>query len=486
MAGFVPSLFGTADCFCAVLVSFLALGTRLWLIADPDHVTFDEVHFGNFTNWYIQKRFHFDIHPPLGKMIMATIAGLTQYKGDIDYGGKFGQAYDHNELFFVSQRITPAVFSAFTSPLIYAGCRCLSLSTLSATCAATILTCDLSLIVEGKFILSDGLLHFFVALHIYALCLFLSKASSFRTVFSGLTLGAAAACKYTALGLIAIDGTSQVVWLFVKRPKITKIIKRGAYMLLPAGAIFVAAWMWHFIANPYDGHNSEYLDREFAATIIAKKTEQFAYWGDRLRGSGLLTRIIYWNQVMNRINMRSDIPHPYESMPIHWPLFTDRWVGFMAAEGGREIFCMGTPFVYWFAFIGLCFGCLGFFVRKSDHVNLLLIWGWAVSYFPFVLVPRTMFLYHYLVPLMFGVMNLVAVAQQWPPDGYKAGAILSITFLCFLCYLFFAPWGYGIRCPDCRSTRLWTERWMHGPPKVVSLYGIEVFNTTEIRKTLPV
>jgi dolichyl-phosphate-mannose-protein mannosyltransferase len=173
-------------------------------------------------------------------------------------------------------------------------------------------------------------------------------------------------------------------------------------------------------------------------------------------------------------------------MPIHWPLFTDRWVGFMAADGGREIFCMGTPFVYWFVFVGLCVGCLGFLVRKSDHVNVLLIWGWAVSYFPFVLVPRTMFLYHYLVPLMFGVMNLVAVADKWPPNGYKAGVVLSITFLCFLCYLFFAPWGYGIRCPDCKSTRLWTERWMHGPPKVISLYGIEVFNTTEIRKTFPV
>jgi dolichyl-phosphate-mannose-protein mannosyltransferase len=486
MGRVVFPLFTTADCFCLVFVCFLALFTRLWLIADPDRVTFDEVHFGNFTNWYIQRRFHFDIHPPLGKMLMATIAGWTQYKGDIDYASKFGQAYTHDELFFVSQRITPAIFSAFTSPLIYAACRCLRFTTLSAACAGIILTSDLSLIVEGKFILSDGLLHFFVALHIFALCLFLSNATVCRTVFSGLTLGAAAACKYTALGLLAIDGATQLVWLFLARPGFWRAAKRALQMLAPAIAVFLSAWIWHFVANPFDGHCSEYLEPPYQSTIIPKPWAEFAYWGDRLRGPNLLMRIIHWNIVMNRINMRSDIPHPFESEPINWPLLLDRGVGFLAMEGPREIYCLGTPFVYWFTFVGICLGAIGFFVKRGSAPILLLIWSWCVSYFPFVLVPRTMFLYHYLVPLMFAVMNLVAIIEKWAPSGYKAGACVSVTLLCFGCYLFFAPWGYGTRCPDCKSTRLWTERWLHGPPKVISLYGIEMFNTTEKYRPLPV
>jgi dolichyl-phosphate-mannose-protein mannosyltransferase len=490
LSAFMPArrsrrLFGATDCFCLVFVSFFSLATRLWLIADPDHVTFDKVHFGNFTNWYIQRRFHFDIHPPFGKMIMAWIARLTQYKGDIDYGSKFGLAYSHNELFFVSQRITPAIFSAFTSPLLYAGCRCLSLSSLSCTCAGIILSSDLSLIVEGKFILSDGLLHFFVTLHIFALCHFLARNTNLRAVISSATLGAAAACKYTALGLIAIDGATQIVWILSQRPRLLDIVKRAVLMLVPAVIVFISAWVWHFVANPFDGHNSEYLEPKFASTIIPKTMEGYAYWGDRLRGSTLLSRIIHWNKVMNRVNMLSDIPHPFESMPIHWPLCMDQWVGFLSIEGGREIYCMGTPFVYWFVFAGICAGLLGFFFKKSDRVNVLLIWGWAVSYFPFVLVPRTMFLYHYLLPLMFGVMNLVAVIERCAPVGYKAGACIIVTIMCFVCFLFFAPWGYGIRCPDCRGTRLWTDRWIHGPPKVVNLYGHEMFNTSEKIRGLP-
>jgi dolichyl-phosphate-mannose-protein mannosyltransferase len=341
------------------------------------------------------------------------------------------------------------------------------------------------LIVEGKFILSDGLLHFFVALHIFALCLFLSNATPYRTLFSGLTLGAAAACKYTALGLLAIDGGTQLFWLFFARPTFSRIVKRAVRLLSPAILVFLAAWMWHFIANPFAGHNSQYLEPPYSTTIIPNSFGDHAYWGDRLRGSGLLMRIIHWNIVMNTINMRSDMPHPFGSEPIHWPLLQDRCVGFLLMEESREIYCMGTPFVYWFAFIGIILGVIGFSIGRGSLPIALLIWSWCVSYFPFVWVPRTMFLYHYLVPLMFAVMNLVAVIEKWAPVGYKAGVCVSVTLMCFGCFVFFAPWAYGIRCPDCKSTRLWTERWLHGPPKVVSLYGIEMFNTTEKHRPLP-
>ncbi|OHT15989.1 Dolichyl-phosphate-mannose-protein mannosyltransferase [Tritrichomonas foetus] len=481
----MKNLFTTSDSFAIVILSFVALFTRLWLIADPDQITFDEVHFGNFTNWYIKKEFFFDIHPPLGKMIMAAIADLTQYKGDIDYGSKFGQSYHHNELFFVSQRITPAIFSAMTSPLIYAACRCLSFSTLSSFCAGIILTSDISLIVEGKFILSDGVLHFFVALHIFTLCLFLSKSTLFRTLICGFTLGCAAACKYTALGLYAIDGMSQLVWIFVSVPKLSQVIKRALLLLIPSFVAFLGAWIWHFIILYYTGHNSEYLYPEYSATIFSKEKEPFYYWGDRLIGSSLLERIANWNVVMNNINMRSDIPHPFESQPIYWPLLMDKWIGFLSIAGSRNIECMGTPFVYWFVFLGLVLTIFALPFRKADWRNLLFCWGWMVSYFPFILVPRTMFLYHYLIPLMFGILNLVALIENAFPKEIRSAVVLMVTILCFLCFIFFSPWAYGIRCPDCKDTRMWTERWLHGPPKTVHTYGVEIFNTTEKYRTLP-
>jgi dolichyl-phosphate-mannose-protein mannosyltransferase len=485
MGGIRSPLFGTADCFAILLVSFVALATRLWLIAEPDHVTFDEVHFGNFTNWYIQGLFHFDIHPPLGKMIMAKIAALTQYKGDIEYAAKFGQPFDVNDIYYISQRITCGIFSAFTSPFIFAACRCLQLSTAAAAGAAIILTSDISLIVEGKFILSDGLLHFFVMLHVFCLCLFLARPTFWRTIWSGMTLGAAASCKYTALGLTAVDGITQLVWIIMNRPSIKEIFKRGCLMLIPAIGVFLSAWFWHFIANPWALHEGEYASLALKTTVLTRNSAA-SYWGNRLIGPGLLHRTWEWNMLMHKTNMRSDIPHLFESLPIRWPLMLDRGVGFVSCERDvREVYCIGNPFVYYAVFIGLVVGLIAFAFKKSDKNNALLIWGWAVSYFPFVLVPRTMFLYHYLVPLMFGVMNLVTTIQNIMPAGYKAGGIWFVAVLCFLCYVYFSPYAYALTCPDCRETRLWTERWRSGPPRPANLYGADLYTTVERMGVLP-
>jgi hypothetical protein len=46
-----------------VVLSFF---TRYYLIQHPAQVSFDEVHFGHFANNYIDGKYFFDIHPPLG------------------------------------------------------------------------------------------------------------------------------------------------------------------------------------------------------------------------------------------------------------------------------------------------------------------------------------------------------------------------------------------------------------------------------------
>jgi len=474
-------IFSALDCFAIVGLSFFSLFTRLWMIYHPSTVVFDEVHFGNFSNWYIRKEFHFDIHPPLGKMIMAMIAKTTQYKGDIEYGNKLGMEYEINELFYVSQRMTPAIFSAMTSPLIFAACRCLSLSTFSSFCAGFILSTDMSIIVEGKFILSDGMLHFFTTLHIFALCLFLNDNLEERAIFAGITLGAAAACKYTALGLFVVDGITQIIWIFMKKPSFRNIIIRGSNFLIPSIIVFFGAWILHFVITPYEGYNSDYMIHEHQSSLLPKNKVNSSYMGNRLIGSSLYQRIVYWNVIMNRINMRSDIPHPFESKPIYWPFLLDKYVGFYRQDD-QEIHCLGTPAVYWLSSISIILSFLLFWL--IDWRNALLLWGWAVSYFPFVLVPRTMFMYHYIVPLMFAIMNMIVLCDNCL-NQHKETIITLITLTCFICYAFFYPWIYGIDCPKCADSRLWLDRWNKGVPLPVYTDGLSLFNTTHIMMDLP-
>ncbi|XP_018803549.1 PREDICTED: protein O-mannosyl-transferase 2-like isoform X2 [Bactrocera latifrons] len=45
----------------------LTICTRYYKVTEPDHVCWDETHFGKMGSWYINRTFFFDVHPPLGK-----------------------------------------------------------------------------------------------------------------------------------------------------------------------------------------------------------------------------------------------------------------------------------------------------------------------------------------------------------------------------------------------------------------------------------
>jgi dolichyl-phosphate-mannose-protein mannosyltransferase len=342
------------------------------------------------------------------------------------------------------------------------------------------------LIVEGKFILADGIFHFFSALHIFCLCLFLCAQSDARAIAVSATLGAAVACKRSALGFAGLEAATQLFWFLFRRPPLARFAKRTFFLGFPAVAVYFGSWIWHFAANPFDGFNYELLDAKYAATVVPKSMENYTYWGERVRGAELLTRILYWNKLVNKASSELFMTHPQESSPVNWPFLMDQWISFSALDPEREIYCIGTPFVYWFSSAGIVLGLAGFLFGRSDWVNEEPLCGWALSLSPFIFSGQAGFLYNYLVPLMFAVMHLAAVIERWVPGGYKSGISLSVTLLCWMCFLYFAPWAYGTKCPDCKATRLWNERWMYGPAKELNLYGKEAFNTTEIYIDFPI
>jgi dolichyl-phosphate-mannose-protein mannosyltransferase len=71
-------------------IIFLSFFTRYYLINHPAQVSFDEVHFGHFANNYIDGKYFFDIHPPLGTtsrpnlffFTCATSADFSLFAGD--------------------------------------------------------------------------------------------------------------------------------------------------------------------------------------------------------------------------------------------------------------------------------------------------------------------------------------------------------------------------------------------------------------------
>ena len=94
-----------------ILFTLSAMALRLFRISEPRQVVFDEVHFGGFASHYLKGTYFFDVHPPLGKMIIAGIGHLYNYKGTFAFKD-IGDPYENDPTVpFVQMRTAMASFS---------------------------------------------------------------------------------------------------------------------------------------------------------------------------------------------------------------------------------------------------------------------------------------------------------------------------------------------------------------------------------------
>ena len=83
--------------FLCVLIG-LTLWTRFHNIHNPPWVCWDETHFGKMGSWYINRTFFFDVHPPLGKMLIGGVGYVTGYNGTFPFEKPGDLYHDHNYL----------------------------------------------------------------------------------------------------------------------------------------------------------------------------------------------------------------------------------------------------------------------------------------------------------------------------------------------------------------------------------------------------
>ncbi|XP_069771975.1 protein O-mannosyl-transferase 2 isoform X2 [Narcine bancroftii] len=142
-----------------LLVTALSLLSRFYRLSEPPHVCWDETHFGKMGSYYINRTFFFDVHPPLGKMLIGLAGYLTGYDGTFPFK-KPGAKYEHHK--YYGMRALCATLGSCLVPFVYLIVLELTRSFTAAFFAAIILIFDTGCITISQYILLDPILMFFI------------------------------------------------------------------------------------------------------------------------------------------------------------------------------------------------------------------------------------------------------------------------------------------------------------------------------------
>ncbi|KAI8806925.1 Dolichyl-phosphate-mannose-protein mannosyltransferase-domain-containing protein [Cladochytrium replicatum] len=292
------------------VLTITSIWTHCYKIGWSDIVVWDEAHFGKFASHYINRDFYFDVHPPLGKILLGMSGIIAQYNGSFAF--ESGAKYP-TELNYPVMRIFCALFGAFTVPVAYYTALGMRLSSAAAVLIAVMTLTDIAFLAISRFILLDSMLLFFTTTS--ALCLVKFREYQkldpfsfewwFWLAFSGLSLGTVLSVKWVGLFAIALVGlhTVEDLWEMLgdlKMPPRTYInhwLARIVFLILVPASVYIFSFWLHFEILNRSGPGDAQMSSLFQANLIGNDFHenplQVAY-GSKVtlknngRGGGLL------------------------------------------------------------------------------------------------------------------------------------------------------------------------------------------------------
>lgn len=413
---------------CMLVVFVLSLAARTIALGSIHQVVFDEVHFGKFISSYsaTHTRF-FDIHPPIGKLLIAGGAYLAGYNGQFSFD-HIGQPYGDVPIGAI--RMVPAFFGALLPLIIMILLRQAGVSLAVSFIGGIAVALDNALIVESRYILTDSILltalFGCIAATIAAVQIKNKSYSWCLVMLAGVLAGVGVGTKFTG----AIGG-ALAVWILLSQAIRTRYMESSTWiwkmLLLAIFAIatYLMGWMVHFSLLTLPGSGD------------AWGIPTGSFWPDLIRA----------HEQMLSANYNLTAGHPYGSKWWTWP-FMARSVFYWQGNGPAFVYLLGNPVVWWGSFclfvsgvIALFFATLG---RGRDaSIAWVFLFGFAGSFLPLIRVPRVLFLYHYLTPLIFSLL----FGLYWL--HHVVGSKKSLVVACSLAlivagFLFISPLTYGL------------------------------------------
>ncbi|KAJ8925580.1 hypothetical protein NQ315_009420 [Exocentrus adspersus] len=262
------------------VVCFLTFLTRYHKISEPDHICWDETHFGKMGSWYINRTFFFDVHPPLGKMLIGLAGYMTGYDGKFAFD-KPGDKYENTS--YVGMRVFCATLGAMIVPMSFITVEALTRSETAALFASLLILFDVGLITLTQYILLDPILLFFMMGAIMGAVKVSSKSNqefSFSwwmwLSFTGTMLACCMSVKFVGLFVVVLVGlmTLSDLWIILgdlSRPvkdTLKNLLARALCLIILPIILYIAFFYIHLKVLNRSGNGDGFYSSAFQSQLI--------------------------------------------------------------------------------------------------------------------------------------------------------------------------------------------------------------------------
>ncbi|KAK8834039.1 hypothetical protein M9Y10_027510 [Tritrichomonas musculus] len=468
----------------SLIMFFLGISalTRTIRIYYPKNVIYNESIYGTYLNNYLQGIFFIDNNPPFPTLLISSIAYFAGYRGKY----AFQEEEVYSSMFYVMLRLIPAFFSTFCIPISYLIMRIIGVCHLGASCAAFMICSDLILIVEGRHFMIDGIVHFFSVLSILSIFLYERLETFIALLFEGICLGLAASSKITTSGIILLALFRQFPLKDVKNKRFLRnsgpSIIRCLILLQIIFTLYYLFYSIHVTILPFKDenlNNNSMIPDQIKKSLFLiddytkKKLIDDPLWSISSFDSIRSLSNIDWHKIRknspshfsrvislifhnHKLNVKSS---QFNSPWWTWAICLGKYVPIWNEEDGHQIGCVCNVFLWIPVFVGiLCTFIISIFQCDFVSQRSEMMIGYFLSYLPFAFVPCNFSASYYLIPLFFGVFNLVLIIDDI--CNKKASGFIYMMLIHFSIsgYFMWSPLSYGKHVGDINFL-IW-KKWM--------------------------
>ncbi|MBI4160349.1 MAG: phospholipid carrier-dependent glycosyltransferase [Candidatus Yanofskybacteria bacterium] len=462
-----------------IILVFASIATHFAYFGQPAETVFDEVHFGKFISGYFTGEYFFDIHPPLGKLMLSGTGYLAGFEPGFGFEN-IGQKYADS--LYEWLRLAPTVAGILLPIVIFLLALELRFSNFAAFGAGALVALENSLLVQSRFILLDSFLLLFGFLSLLFYFKYKNRRSTSDAryqiflILAGFFGALAASVKWTGATFLTIVCILYLIdW--IKNDRKTRTAVGGiAWLILTPIVIYFGTFALHFKLLDKSGPGDAFMTPGFRKTL----TDSADYNNPDIRPSNILEKFKELNLQMYKSNATLTATHPYSSQWYTWPFMARPiyyWNGSTKPAAGdsagspqtqSRIYLLGNPIIWWASTIAIIYLIIGLaqqiwqkIVKRNvtlGYIPVLLGGAYILNLLPFVGIRRAMFLYHYFPTLIFSIIALVYLIDKLPKRKTAFAVLLALSVIAFV---FFAPLTYGLPLSESGyNWRVWLGSWL--------------------------